>query len=91
MSERLHYVTDKQRHLVCLPYNIDNLHRMAVELGIRRHWFHRDHYDIPVHMKEDIERRCVFVRPRDIISIIKGRYVDEQEYVAGRWWSERTS
>lgn len=39
------------RHLVCVPYSVENLHAMADALGIKRCWFHADasypHYDIP--------------------------------------------
>lgn len=45
--EELKYCCDEARHLVCLPYTVDNLHRMAEDLGIKRCWFHKDHYDIP--------------------------------------------
>lgn len=68
----LKYVTDGKRHLVCLPYSIDNLHRMASELGIKRAWFHRDHYDVPVRRKDEIEARCAIVSSKDIVRIIKG-------------------
>ena len=37
------YVTDGKRHLVCLPYSLDNLHKMTYDLGIKRCWFHKDH------------------------------------------------
>jgi hypothetical protein len=45
------YYCDNMRHLVCVPYSIDNLHKMAKELNINRCWFHANasypHYDIP--------------------------------------------
>lgn len=31
------YVTDGKRHLVCIPYSVENLHQMAADLGIGRH------------------------------------------------------
>ena len=41
---------DDKRHLVCIPYSVQNLHRMAEDLGIRKCWFHKNHYDIPKGM-----------------------------------------
>jgi hypothetical protein len=67
------YYTDGCRHLVCLPYSIENLHKMAEDLEIKRCWFHKDHYDIPAKRLYDITKRCTIVRPRDIINIIKGK------------------
>ena len=68
----MEYFTDGRRHLVCKPYSIPNLHRMAEELDIKRCWFHRDHYDIPKRRITEIESKCTLVRPRDIVKIIKG-------------------
>lgn len=48
--DRLHYFADDKRHLICVPYSVPNLHRMAEDLGIKRCWFHSGrfpHYDIP--------------------------------------------
>ena len=68
------YYTDGKRHLVCIPYSKENLHKMAKELGIKRHWFHKDHYDIPKRRKEEIEALCAMVSPKDIVRIINGTY-----------------
>lgn len=65
-------VCDRMRHLVCLPYSIPDLHGMAWSLGIGRHFFHRDHYDIPKRRIDEIMRQCRIVRPRDIVLIIRG-------------------
>lgn len=70
----LTYVCDHKRHLVCLPYSVANLHRMATELGIGRHWYHagtKPHYDIPVGRIADVTARCEVVSPRRILEIIK--------------------
>lgn len=66
------YVTDRKRHLVCVPYSIKNLHIMAADLGIGRHWFHKNHYDIPVKRIAEIEAKCDIVSPKDIVKIIRG-------------------
>lgn len=68
----LEYLTDGARHLICLPYSRHNLERMARNLGIGKHWFHRDHYDIPKRRKEEIEAKCRMVSTKDIVRIING-------------------
>ena len=45
---------DDQRHLIAVPYSLENLHRAAEQLGIKRCWFHKDHYDIPKRMVADV-------------------------------------
>ena len=68
--EGLTYITDGQRHLVCLPYSIANLHLMASQLGIKRCWFHfPDHYDIPKRRVTEIEALCTIVTPQEIVYI----------------------
>lgn len=73
-SEALIYVTDKRRHLVCLPYSIENLHKMANELKLKRAWFHKNHYDIPLRRQSEIERLCLHVGSKEIVLIIKGEW-----------------
>lgn len=74
----LKYFADRMRHLVCIPYSVENLHRMAEELGIKRHWFHSNtkhkHYDIPKRMVKQIlsDPRVTVISPRDILKIIAG-------------------
>jgi hypothetical protein len=68
------YYCDTKRHLVCIPYNISNLHKMAEELNIKRCWFHKDHYDIPKRRIEEIEKSCHVVSPTLIVEIIKKEY-----------------
>lgn len=68
----LTYLCDTRRHLICIPYSIENLHRMAEDLGIKRCWFHKNHYDIPMRRGKDIMARCQLVSSREIFLIIKG-------------------
>lgn len=72
------YVTDGKRHLVCIPYSIKNLHKMAADLGIGRHWFHNTsglaHYDIPKKRMDEISSKCILVSSKDIVKIIRGTY-----------------
>ena len=71
----IRYITDGRRHLVCLPYSKENLHKMADELEIARCWFHSSphpHYDLPKRRKKEIEKRCEMVSSKDIVRICKG-------------------
>lgn len=74
MSE-LRYFSDGGRHLVCLPYSVENLHAMAEQLGIKRCWFHsgpRAHYDIPLRRISEIASKTEVVDGRRIVEIIRG-------------------
>lgn len=71
--EPLQFFCDARRHLVCVPYSVANLHRMATELAIARAWFHsgdKPHYDIPKRRIAEITARCQVVTPRRILEII---------------------
>ena len=46
------YYCDESRHVVCVPYSIENLHIMGKKLKLKRHWYHKSkgglgHYDMP--------------------------------------------
>lgn len=58
---------------MCLPYSVENLHEMARILGIKRCWFHYDHYDIPKTRVAEITARCDLVTSRDIVAIVGRR------------------
>ena len=68
---QMKYYCDNNRHLVCIPYSIENLHKMAEELGIPRCWFHKNHYDIPKKRIAEIKNNCIFVSSKEIVRIIK--------------------
>lgn len=71
----LTFYTDGKLHLVCKPYSVENLHRMAAILQIKRGWYHggdKPHYDVPVKRKAEIEAQCVIVSPKEILRIIQG-------------------
>jgi hypothetical protein len=84
MKVSIECFTDRKRHLVCVPYSIENLHKMADDLNIGRHWFHSvyglDHYDIPKRRITEIEARCTIVTPKDIVKIIRGTYDRTNNY-----------
>lgn len=65
---------DDQRHMVAVPYTRENLHEAARVLGIKRCWFHKDHYDIPKRMMGRMsETAAEKVSPREILRIARGR------------------
>ena len=71
---RLEYITDGQRHLICLPYKVEYLHVMAAELGIKRCWYHAGtypHYDIPKRRIAEIEAKCRRVTTKELISLCR--------------------
>lgn len=73
----MQYFCDNKRHLVCLPYCLANLHRMASVLDIKRCWFHagaKAHYDIPKTRIAEIQAKCQVVSPRRILEIIQSPY-----------------
>lgn len=72
----LQFLTDGKRHLICVPYSVANLHAMADALGIKRCWFHRDHYDIPARRVSEIEALCTKVSSKEIARI--ARHCDEE-------------
>jgi hypothetical protein len=68
------YLYDEKRHLVCEPYSIYGLHKMALELGIKRCWFHggrHPHYDLPKKFSAAKHPRCERVSSREILRVIK--------------------
>jgi hypothetical protein len=65
------FVTDGKRHLICIPYSVENLHRMADELSIKRCWFHKDHYDIPKRRQKEIESKCEIISSKKIVQVMK--------------------
>lgn len=69
----MQYICDNYRHLVCVPYSIENLHIMAKELRIDRCWFHGNHYDIPKTRIQEISAKCEIVDMRVILGIIQGK------------------
>lgn len=70
----MRYICDNKRHLVCIPYTIDNLHQMAESLNIKRCWFHNSniaHYDIPKKRVLEIMSKCEVVTPKQLVSMVK--------------------
>jgi len=75
----MNFYCDSQRHLVCVPYSIENLHLMASQLNIKRCWFHNcrhAHYDVPKKRVSEIKQLCKVVARKDIVKIIQGERVN---------------
>jgi hypothetical protein len=65
------YFCDHKRHLICLPYSPLNLHKMAEDLGIKRCWFHKNHYNIPKSRFEEVKKKCLMTtNTRDLVILI---------------------
>ena len=75
MVDQLSYFCDNARHLICVPYSIDNLHIMAQDLNIKKCWAHFSgkfkHYDIPKRRVAEIQAKCIIISTREIVRIIK--------------------
>jgi hypothetical protein len=68
------YICDNSRHLICEPYSVENLHKMAEDLDIKKCWYHTGgypHYDIPKKRIEEIQSKCEVVTSRELLQIIK--------------------
>lgn len=78
------YITDRKRHLICIPYSVENLHRMAEELGLKRGWFHKNHYDIPKRRIDEIEKKCKIVNSRVIVDIINHPHLGDDIISGGQ-------
>jgi len=70
----MEFYCDKSRHVVCVPYSIKNLHKMAKKLKIKRYWFHKNHYDMPKKRIDEITAKCNVVSSKDIVRIIKNEF-----------------
>ena len=64
------YYCDDKRHLICIPYSIENLHKMSEKLNIKKCWFHKTHYDIPKRRIDVIKEKCKVVSTKEIVKII---------------------
>lgn len=68
------YYCDKARHLVCVPYTVENLHKMAEELGIKRAWYHNAsyaHYDIPKRRIAEITAKCTVITSKQLLLLVR--------------------
>jgi hypothetical protein len=77
----LKFYSDNKRHLVCLPYSIENLHSMANILSINKCWFHKNHYDIPKTRINEIKDKTINVSTREILQIINFTHMKSYETI----------
>ena len=66
----MEFYCDGERHLICVPYSIENLHEMAKTLNIKKCWFHKNHYDIPKKRIEEVSEKCTIITSKEIVKII---------------------
>lgn len=70
----LTYYCDNARHLTCVPYSVENLHKMAAKLRIKRCWYHggkKPHYDIPARRVKEIMAKCTVVTARELLKLCR--------------------
>lgn len=68
------YYCDNKRHLICVPYSVKNLHKMAEELDIKKCWYHSSkypHYDIPKKRIDEIQKKCIILTSKELLKLIK--------------------
>tara|TARA_R110000822_G_scaffold95196_2_gene217833 strand:- start:382 stop:522 length:141 start_codon:yes stop_codon:yes gene_type:complete len=46
---------------------------MAEELGIKKCWFHKDHFDIPKKRLKEIQEKTIVVSPKEILKIVRNK------------------
>ena len=81
-GQGLEFVCDRARHLVCVPFSVSNLHRMADVLGINRCWFHQGrfpHCDVPKRMIREVSAKCRVTTTRNVLRIVKGLPEEKDE------------
>ena len=65
------------RHLICEPYSTENLHKMAIDLNIKKCWYHGGlfpHYDIPKRRVKEITDKCELISIRALHEKIKANH-----------------
>lgn len=70
----MQYFCDLNRHLICTPYSVENLHKMAEDLEIKKCHFHGGkflHYDITKRRMIEIQNKCIILSSRELLDIIK--------------------
>jgi hypothetical protein len=76
------YYCDTSRHLICVPYSVENLHQMAAALDIKRCWYHKgkaravgvralSHYDMPERRIAELTAKCTVVSSRQLVELMR--------------------
>lgn len=93
--EDLNFICDDQRHLICMPYSLENLHKMSTFLNIKKCWFNGNHYIIPKKRINEIQSKCKIISTDELLNFIKplsnypankvlyiqGSYVNDIKYI----------
>jgi hypothetical protein len=73
-EEPLRYLCDENRHLICLPFSLENMKRMAFELELKRKCLSKvpgkRFYRIPLGRLDEIMHQCEVVAAWEILEII---------------------
>lgn len=72
--EELVYITDGVGNVICLPYSVENLHKMADDLGIKKTWYRDGHYKVPKEIAEDLEEKCDKVTTTTLFRTVRNVY-----------------
>jgi len=69
-KRQLEFFMDSRGHVVCLPYSIENLHKMAKVLSLNKFSFKKDRYVLPDYKIELARIVSHTVKPATIETII---------------------
>lgn len=59
---------------------------MAADIGIKKCWFHKNHYDIPRRRIEEISKKCSLVSSKTILRIIKNNSkMNKEKTIPFQW------
>lgn len=67
------YYCDDRRHVVCLPYSVENLHKMAEDLNIKKYCYRaspKPNYKMPKKRINEITQKCTLVGIETIRTIM---------------------
>lgn len=67
---KLEFFVNASNEVVCLPYNVNNLHAMAKVLGLNKFLFKTDRYIIPEDRINNLACALNFISQRTFNSII---------------------
>lgn len=71
-------VCDRHGRLVCVPFSIENLHRVARRLHVKKQWFSGPrrfpHYRVPISLMIEVRVRCEVASTRRVVEIIRSTY-----------------
>jgi len=69
--EEILFLTDGKENIICHPYSIENMKRMASELGIKSSWFKKDTFVVPKEFLETNEDKLDKVSSQTLFRTLK--------------------